>query len=191
MRMIWWPVFNIKVNGKAFRRELEKRLKKFHLMLHPDKTRLIEFGRFAQANREQRGERKPETFDFLGFTHVCSKRHSDDKFTVRRYTIAKRQRAKLKEIRHWLKKNRHLPVADQGRRIAQVITGAMNYYGVPGNRGALDAFRTEICRSWLAALRRRSQKASKLTWDTFKRIVRQWVPSIRVIHPYPNERLCV
>ncbi|VAX11820.1 Retron-type RNA-directed DNA polymerase [hydrothermal vent metagenome] len=183
--------FQYQSDGQAFQRALEQRLKHFGLNLHPGKTRLIEFGRFAQANRKHRGQGKPESFDFLGFTHVCARRRSDGKFTVRRITIAKRQRAKLKEIRQWLKRNLCIPVSDQGKYIARIIRGTMNYYGVPGNLQALNAFRTEICKSWFRALRRRSQKATKLTWDKFKRIVRDWVPSVRVIHPYPSERLCV
>ena len=178
-------------DGQAFHWELAQRLKRFNLKLHPGKTRLIEFGRFARDNRKKRGEGKPESFDFLGFTHVCAQRRSDGGYTVRRITIAKRQREKLKEVRQWLKRNRHLPIAVQGRQIARIITGALNYYGVPGNLAALNAFRTEICKAWLWALRKRSHKAAKLSWDKFKRIVAEWVPKIRVIHPYPSERLHV
>ena len=183
--------FQYQSDGEAFQRALEQRLERFGLTLHPAKTRLIEFGRFARENRQKRGLGKPESFDFLGFTHVCAQRRSDGGFTVRRFTVAERQRAKLKEIRQWLMYHRNLPVAAQGQRLARVILGAMNYYSVPGNLKALNAFRTEICKRWFRALRRRSQKAAKLTWDKFKRIVRQWIPSIRVIHPYPNERLRV
>jgi len=183
--------FQYRQDGVAFQRALTQRLEKFGLTLHPGKTRLIEFGRFAQANRRQRGAGKPETFDFLGFTHVCARRRSDGGYTVRRLTIAKRQRAKLKEIHQWLKANRCIPTAVQGRWLRSVIQGAMNYYGVPGNWRALSAFRTEICKSWLKALRRRSQKASKLTWKKFKHLVHEWIPKTRIIHPYPNERLHV
>jgi RNA-directed DNA polymerase len=183
--------FQYRGEGRRFWRELAERLEQFGLKLHPQKTRLIEFGRFASSNRKARGEGKPESFDFLGFTHVCARRRSDGRFTVRRLTIAKRQRKKLKEIRAWLKRNRAIPVADQGRYVGSVIRGAIQYFGVPGNSAALCAFRTEICKSWLRALRRRSQKAAKLTWDRFNQLVRQWVPSIRLVHPYPNERLHV
>jgi len=110
---------------------------------------------------------------------------------VRRLTIAKRQRAKLREIRQRLLRDRSRPVADQGRYIGAVLRGALNYYGVPGNLGALNALRTEICKSWLRALRRRSHKGRKLTWESFKRLVREWVPSVRLVHPYPNARLSV
>lgn len=175
--------FQYRSDGQAFRRALEWRLNRFGLKLHPNKTRLIEFGRFAQSNRKQRGEGKPESFDFLGFTHVCARRRSDGGFTVLRLTIAKRQRAKLKEIRQWLKRNRCIPVSDQGRQIASILRGVINYFGIPGNRRAVDAFRTEIRKSWFWALRCHSQKATKLTWAKFQRLVRQWVPSVRVVHP--------
>ena len=183
--------FQYRGEGKRFWRELSERLERFGLKLHPHKTRLIEFGRFARSNRKARGEGKPESFDFLGFTHICARRRSDGGFALGRLTIAKRQRNKLKEVRGWLKRNRAIPVADQGRYIGSVIRGAVQYFGVPGNSGALRALRTEICKSWLHALRRRSQKAAKLTWDRFKQLVHQWVPSIRLVHPYPNERLHV
>ena len=170
---------------------LAQRLEKFGLMLHPEKTRLLEFGRFAYTNRKARGAGKPESFTFLGFTHLCSRRLSNGSFTVRRVTIAKRQRAKLKELRQWLYDNRAIPVVDQGRYLNTVIRGVINYFGVPGNWQALDTFRREICKSWLRALRRRSQKARKLTWEKFNKHVRRWIPSVRLVHPYPNVRLCV
>lgn len=182
--------FQHRSDGQAFRLALERRLKRFNLQLHPEKTKLIAFGRFAQADSQERGTRKPETFDFLGFTHACAKRRKDGKFTIRRQTIAKRQRAKLKEIRQWLKKNRHMPVEIQGRRLNSVIRGAVNYYGVPGNL-ATSNLRTEICKSWYFSLRRRSQKAKKLTWKKMQRIVAVYIPKIHVTHPYPNQRLRV
>ena len=183
--------FQYRDDGQRFWRELSRRLERFGLRLHPHKTRLIEFGRCAYLNRKARGERKPESFDFLGLTHVCAHRRSDGGFTVRRLTIAKRQRVKLKEVRERVMRNRSIPVVDQGRYIGAVIRGAIQYYGVPGNRRALEALRTEICKSWFRALRRRSQKATKLTWAKFGRLVRLWVPSIRLVHPYPSERLSV
>ncbi len=157
--------FQYEDDGKKFKRALEQRLARFNLTLHPKKTRLIEFGRFACDNYQQKKQGKAETFDFLGFTHICSKRRKDGKFTVRRQTIAKRQKAKLNEIRQWLKKNSHRSIKEQGEKLRSVIQGAMNYYGVPGNLTAISAFRTEICKSWLRALRRRSQKAGKFTWN--------------------------
>ncbi len=183
--------FQYQADGQAFKQELEQRLKRFNLMLHPKKTRLIEFGRFAQSNRKKRGMGKPESFDFLGFTHVCARNRRSGRYTVRRVTIGKRQRAKLKEIRKWLIRNLNLPVSVQGKRLASVIRGTMNYYGVPGNLDALKAFRDEICKSWFHSLRRRSHKARKLTWGIYLRIVRQFLPRVRVIHPYPYARLHV
>jgi RNA-directed DNA polymerase len=159
--------FQYRGEGQRSWRELAQRLERFGLKLHPQKTRLIEFGRFASSNRKARGAGKPESFDFLGFTHVCARRRSGGRFTVRHLTIAKRQRSKRKEVRAWLMDNRAIPVADQGHYIGSVIRGAVQYFGVPGNSGALNAYRTEICKSWLRALRRRSQKASKLTSDRF------------------------
>ncbi|MFN2355897.1 MAG: group II intron reverse transcriptase/maturase [Desulfopila sp.] len=172
-------------------KDLRERLAKFGLELHQGKTRLIEFGRFAAANREKRGEGKPETFDFLGFTHICAKTRKSGRFTIRRKTIAKRLRSKIKEIRKEIMKRRHVPVPDQGKWLRSVVNGHLNYYGVPGNRQATDTFRTEIMRDWFKALRRRSHKARSLTWERFKRLVRTWLPTARVRHPYPNQRLCV
>ena len=125
--------FQYRSDARLFKIELHRRLAKFGLELHEEKTRLIEFGRFAAANREKRGEGKPETFDFLGFTHYCAKRRSDGGFTVRRKTIAKRMRAKLKEVRQKLRRKSHLPVSYQGHWLRAVIRGHINYYGVPGN----------------------------------------------------------
>lgn len=172
-------------------KDLRERLAKFGLELHQGKTRLIEFGRFAAANREKRGDGKPETFDFLGFTHICVKTRKGGRFTIRRKTIAKRLRSKLKEVRKEIMKRRHVPVPDQGKWLRSVVNGHLNYYGVPGNRQATDTFRTEIMRDWFKALRRRSHKARSLTWERFKRLVRTWLPTAKVRHPYPTQRLCV
>jgi len=120
--------FQYRSDAERFQRELARRLAQFSLELHSEKTRLIEFGRFAAATRQKRGEGKPETFDFLGFTHCCAKRRSDGGFTVRRKTIAKRMRAKLKEVNQALRRKRHLPICLQGRWLASVIRGHINYY---------------------------------------------------------------
>ena len=160
-------------------------------MLHPKKTKIIEFGRFACQNYQKKQRGKPERFDFLGFTHICSKRLSDGKFTIRRHTIAKRQRAKLNEVRQWLKKNCQRSITEQGQMLKSVIMGAMNYYGVPGNGKTIAAFRTEICKSWLNALRRRSQKADKFTWKKMQIIISMWIPLNKTTHPYPSQRLSV
>ena len=183
--------FQYPSDARLFRIELHERLQKFGLELHQEKTRLIEFGRFAAANRKKRGEGKPETFDFLGFTHYCAKRRSDGGFTVRRKTIAKKLRAKHREVRQKLRRKRHLPIKMQGQWLRSVIRGHVNYYGVPGNFNALNAFRREAIKSWLNALRRRSQKGQNLTWSRFERWVEKWIPKVRIVHPYPNQRFCV
>lgn len=183
--------FQYRSDAERFQEELSQRMAKFGLELHGEKTRLIEFGRFASNNRKERGEGKPDTFDFLGFTHLCSKRRSDGSFTIRRKTIAKRLRAKIKEILDTLLRCRHRPVAEQGGWLKSVVQGHFNYYGVPGNRKALDTFRTQIGHAWLRALRRRSHKARGLTWARLQRWMKIWIPTARVVHPYPNQRLCV
>lgn len=183
--------FQYHSDARLFQIELAERLVKFGLELHQDKTRLIEFGRFAASNRQERGEGKPETFDFLGFTHVCARKRKDGSFTLRRKTIGKRLREKVKSVREMLMRNRHRPVAEQARWLRAVVQGHFNYYGVPGNRKALEAFRTLIGHAWLRALRRRSQKGRKLTWQRMQGWMERWLPRARASHPYPNQRLCV
>ncbi len=150
-------------------------------------TRLIEFGRFAARNRAARGLGKPETFDFLGFTHICGKTR-DGRFWLRRTTISKRMRAKLREVGDQLKRRRHQPIPVQGRWLASVVRGHMAYYAVPGNIDAVAAFRTQVMRHWYKALRRRSQK-TRTTWERMSRIAARWLPPARVMHPYPAARL--
>jgi group II intron reverse transcriptase/maturase len=181
--------FQYRAEAERFQEELQDRLKEHGLELHQDKTRLLEFGRFAETNRAERGEGKPETFAFLGFTHVCAKRRSDGGFTVLRNTISRRLRQKVKEVRETLMQRRHEPVAQQGRWLRSVVQGFFNYHAVPGNRRALDAFRTLVNRGWLRALRRRSQKGRNLTWDRMKRLIATWIPPAKILHPYPNQRL--
>ncbi len=178
--------FQHRMEAERFLDELRERLQKFGLALHPKKTRLIEFGRYAAERRRRQGRGKPETFDFLGFTHACATRR-DGGFTIRRTTIAKRLRAKLREVRVTLMRHRHEPVARQASWLRRVIQGYFNYHGVPGNGHALDVFRTQVVRSWLRALRRRSQK-HRMNWRRFGRIVDQWIPKARTLHPYPSER---
>jgi len=133
----------------------------------------------------------PETLDFLGFTYYCSKRRSDGSFTVRRKTIAKRLRAKLKQIRQKLRRKSHLPISMQGQWLRSVIRGHSNYYAVPGNYDALKTFRREVIKAWLNALRRRSQKGRNLTWSRFEGWVKKWIPKVQILHPYPSQRFCV
>ncbi len=177
--------------ARLFQIELSQRLNKFGLKLHPEKTRLIEFGRFAAKARKNRGLGKPETFDFLGFTHFCGRRRKDGRFTVQRKTIRKRLRDKIKDVCSILKRKRHCPIAEQGSWLRWVVQGHFNYFGVPGNIEALNAFRTQIRRAWLRALRRRSQRGRKLTWKRMLVWLDRWIPRTRVCHPYPSQRLCV
>lgn len=183
--------FQYRDDAERFQQELHERLATYALELHQDKTRLIEFGRFAIQNRKKRRQGKPETFDFLGFTHICAKRRKDGKFTVRRKVIAKRMRAKLKEIKETLMKNRHDPVPEQGRSLRGTVRGYFQYFAVPGTSKQLGTFRRLVCQYWLHALRRRSQKGRNLTWGRMKRLIKTWIPSMKVLHPYPNQRLRV
>lgn len=183
--------FQYRDDAERFLQELRERFAKFKLEIHQDKTRLIEFGRFAIENREKRGAGKPETFDFLGFTHICAKRRKDGKFTVRRTVIAKRMRAKLKEIKETLMRHRHDPVPKLGNWLRAVVRGYFNYYAVPGTSKLLSTFRGLVNRFWLRALRRRSQKGRNLTWERMQRLIATWIPPARIVHPYPNQRLCV
>jgi RNA-directed DNA polymerase len=169
-----------------FRNDLQQRLERFGLEVHPDKTRLIRFGKFAESNRRERGEGKPEIFDFLGFTHICGKTRSG-KFLLHRRTSKKRMRAKLKTIREDLHRHRHLPVPVQGQKIAAVIRGYFAYHAVPTNIECLGVFRTQIIRDWHRALRRRSQR-SRMDWERMSRLAKRWVPTPRVLHPYPWDR---
>jgi len=187
----WVMGFQYQDEADRFQKELVERLAKFGLELNQEKTCLIEFGRFAIDNRSKRGEGKPETFEFLGFVHICGKTKKNNKFTIRRKTIAKRLRAKVKEVKKKMMQRRHIPVPDQGRWLRSVIIGYFNYYAVPGNRQSIDRFRTEVMRGWFHALRRRSQRARTLTWERFKRLVRTWLPTAKTKHPYPNQRLYV
>jgi group II intron reverse transcriptase/maturase len=179
--------FQHRSEAERFRRELRDRLEKFGLVLHPEKTRLIEFGRFAAENRRTRGDGKPETFDFLGFTHICGKKRWGKGFIVKRKTIAKRLRAKVKETRRTLHRRRHLSVPEQGAWVRRVVQGYFNYHAIPGTVAALDAFRTQVVRAWLHALRRRSQR-HRMIWQRFDRLVNRWVPRLRILHPHPNVR---
>ena len=177
-------------DAKRFLRELRKRFEQFGLQLHPDKTRLIEFGRFAAERRQKRGQGRPETFDFLGFTHCCGTTRKGT-FTIKRKSMAKRMRAKLQEIKLQLKRRMHGAVDKVGRWLRSVVQGWFNCHAVPGNFGCLDAFHTQVQRLWLRMLRRRSQKGRTWTWERFRRLTRRWLPNAQILHPYPDERLIV
>ncbi len=178
--------FEHESDARQFLSDLRKRFAKFGLELHPDKTRLIEFGRHAVRNRKARGDGKPETFDFLGFTHICGKTKSG-RFWLKRKTISKRMRAKLSEINISLKRRRHLPIPEQGRWLGSVVRGHLAYYAVPGNTDAVAAFRTQVTRHWFKALRRRSQR-TRLNWTRMDRLATRWLPPARVQHPFPSVR---
>jgi RNA-directed DNA polymerase len=176
-------------DAKQFLHDLRERFARFNLELHPDKTRLIEFGRFAAERRAARGLGKPETFDFLGFTHICGK-GKNRTFWLRRQTIKKRLRAKLKQVNDLLKRRRHWPIPEQGRWLRSVVQGHLNYYAVPGNSRAISAFHRQLGRLWLSALRRRSQR-HRVTWKRMQRLIARWLPPARILHPYPEVRFDV
>jgi group II intron reverse transcriptase/maturase len=181
--------FQDKAEAERFWTELKERMCKFSLELHPEKTRLLEFGRFAAQNREKRGEGEPETFDFLGFTHICGKTKKG-KFTVLRQTIRKRMWAKLKTIKVELRRRMHDPVDEVGEWLQSVVGGHIRYYGVPTNSSALQTFRHEVSRYWKRVLSRRSQ-IGYVTWERMSRLMRRWLPPARICHPYPSCRVRV
>jgi group II intron reverse transcriptase/maturase len=183
--------FQYRHEAERFSEEMKERFAQYGLEIHGEKTRLIEFGRFAEANRAERGEGKPETFDFLGLTHICSRTRKDNRFTIRRKTIARRLRIKLVEVREAIIRRRHEPVPVLGKWLRSLTQGHFNYFAVPGNRKAIDRFRTEINKAWLFALRRRSQKSRNLTWDRIRGLIKTWIPTAKTQHPYPSQRLCV
>jgi group II intron reverse transcriptase/maturase len=169
--------------------ELQERFRKFNLELHADKTRLIEFGRYAAERRSKRGDGKPETFDFLGFTHICGKDRRGG-FVVLRQTIGKRMRAKLKEVKEALRRRMHVPIQEVGRWLRSVVEGYYRYYAIPRNYQALRTFRFEVVRHWRHMLRRRSQK-TRVTWAKMTKLAKRWIPTPRILHPYPEQRLVV
>src|SRR5215470_8277621 len=179
--------FQYRAEAERFLQDWRERLQKFGLELHPDKTRLIEFGRFAAANRKRRGEGKPETFNFLGFTHICGEAWKNGKFLVLRKTIRKRLLAKLKQVRGALWRRMHQPLAEVGKWLKSVSQGYYNYYAVPGNFASLWSFRQEVCKRWLRTVRRRSQK-SRITWQHIVGFADQWLPLPTILHPYPSRR---
>jgi group II intron reverse transcriptase/maturase len=178
--------FEHRSDAQRFLADLRERFTKFNLELHPEKTRLIEFGRFAAQRRKARGLGKPETFDYLGFTHICGTTRNG-RFKLKRITISKRMRAKLREVKDQLKLRRHLPIPEQGRWLASVVRGYLAYYAVPGNSRAVRAFRDQVTRHWFKALRRRSQR-HRLDWDRMHRLATRWLPPVRIVHPYPEAR---
>ncbi len=178
--------FQYKSDAERFWEELVQRLRKFRLELHPDKTRLLEFGCYAAANRQRRGHGKPETFAFLGFTHICGKTRSG-RFTVLRQTIRQRLQAKLGEVKTELKRRLHDPIPEVGKWLGAVVRGHLQYYGVPMNMPALFLFRSRVGWLWHRALSRRSQNGH-VDWDRMRRLIDRWLPPLRTYHPYPLYR---
>jgi RNA-directed DNA polymerase len=179
--------FEHRFEAVRFLEEFRERLAKFGLELHPEKTRLVEFGRFAASNRERRGEGKPETLTFLGFTHYCGKRRKDGAFTVWRETAKKRMAAKLLAIKAELTRRRHEPTAKVGEWLQKVTTGYYRYHAVPGNSHRLKVFRHRLCRLWRLVLIHRSQR-HRGSWRRLNPLLDRWIPYPRVLHPYPMAR---
>ncbi|MGF6227578.1 RNA-directed DNA polymerase [Inquilinus ginsengisoli] len=181
--------FEHEADARRFLEAMRERFEAFALSVHPDKTRLIEFGRHAAADRERRGLGKPETFDFLGFTFICGRSRAG-KFLVKRKTRRDRMRAKLQAIKQELRQRMHQPIPDQGRWLGQVVKGYFNYHAVPTNSQALVTFRFFVTELWRRTLRRRSQKDS-MTWTRMTRLANDWLPKPRVLHPWPQLRFAV
>jgi RNA-directed DNA polymerase len=179
--------FQNRADAERFLLEFRDRLVRFGLELHPDKTRLIEFGRFAVRNRKQRGEGKPETFTFLGFTHFCGNLTSSGAFNVWRITAKKRMVAKLNVLKAELQHQKHHRTSEVGAWLRKVVQGYYQYHAVPGNTGQLRVFRRRVCRLWRSVLVRRSQRA-QVGWDRLNPLLNRWIPPPRVLHPYPDKR---
>jgi RNA-directed DNA polymerase len=181
--------FEHEIDARRFWDAMRERLQEFSLSLHPEKTRLIEFGRHAARRRAQRGLGKPETFNFLGLTFICGKSRQGN-FLIKRKTRRDRMRGKLQDIKKEMRRRMHQSIPEQGKWLRQVVTGYFNYHAVPTNRRALVAFRTEITKGWRWILKRRSQKGD-LTWDRIKKLADDWLPTPRILHPWPNQRFAV
>jgi group II intron reverse transcriptase/maturase len=179
--------FQHRDKAERFLEHLQERMAEYGLELHSEKTRLIEFGRFAEGNRKRDGAGKPETFNFMGFTHICGTIWKSGKFTVKRKTVGKRMTAKLQDIAAKLRTRVNDPIEQTGGWLTQVVRGYFNYHAVPGNLRRLYTFRRETARHWLFTLRRRSQR-SRWTWARFEALITRYLPEPRILHPYPLER---
>ena len=179
--------FEHREDAERFLEQLRERLRKFGLELHPEKTRLIAFGRYAAERRKKRGEGKPETFNFLGCTHICGTNRQTGNFTVHRTTIAKRMAAKLKDIRAKLRQRMRSRVPGTLRWLQQVVRGYLQYHAIPGNWARMKAFRNDVQRLWFRALRRRSQR-SRLTWEKFRERLGSLLPPVQILQPYSDVR---
>src|ERR1700683_4942258 len=182
--------FNSKADADQFRAELTARMQKFHLELHPEKTRLLEFGPYAIDNRKRRGEGKPETLNFLGFTHICVTNRSNGRFTVLRQTIRQRLQTKLNEVKAELQRRMHAPIPEQGKWLRAVVGGHFRYYGVPMNKPALVLFRFQVAWLWQRSLSRRSQNG-RVLWNRMRRLIPRWLSLPSVCPPYPLRRMGV
>jgi RNA-directed DNA polymerase len=178
--------FEHREDAERFLADLRVRFAEFGLELHPDKTRLIEFGRYAAERRQVRGLRKPETFEFLGLTHICAKDRRG-RFKLKRITSKKKMQAKLRSVKAEMRRRMHHPIPEQGRWLARVLQGHYRYYAVPDNSKALKDFRYRVIRHWRLALARRSQKG-RITWQRMTRLAARWLPQPRILHPWPNVR---
>lgn len=179
--------FQYESDGRRYERQLQDRLAAFGLNLHPDKTQLISFGRFARRDQRKIDGGKPRTFDFLGFTHYCTISRAHGHFVVGRKTIKKRMLSSLKEIKHALRVRLHDPVGRTGQWLGRVVHGHMNYYAVPGNQMSIQYFMIRVRRYWFRSLRRRSQR-TRMNWARFSALCARFLPRVLVTHPYPNVR---
>lgn len=172
-----------------FKEELKRRLSKFNLSLHPQKTRLLNFGRFASRDRKEQGKGRPETFDFLGFTHICATTKAG-RFKLKRRTMSQKLKGKIAGLKQELQNRLNKRISEVGKWLRSVLLGHYRYYGVPGNESSLYAFRESVLHWWYNTLKRRGQNR-KLRWDKMIRIARDWLPYPKSYHPYPSERLIV
>jgi RNA-directed DNA polymerase len=179
--------FQHREDAQRFLEQLQERVRKFGLELHPDKTRLIEFGRYAAERRKKRGEGKPETFNFLGFTHICGRSRTTGYFTVHRKTIGKRMAAKLNDIRQQLRRRMHESIGALSEWLIAVVRGYFQYHAVPGNEERLWAFRNDVLRAWLRTLCRRSQR-SRWSWKNLLERLGHLLHEVAILHPYPDAR---
>ena len=176
-------------DAERFLSEMRARMEQFGLSVHPHKTRLIEFGRHAARRRDERGLGKPETFNFLGFTHICGRTRRGT-FALQRMTRRDRMQLALRRIKEQLHRIRHYAIPQQGARLRQVVQGYFAYHAVPTNARRLSTFRHHVIKSWLRSLRRRSQKDS-FSWARITRLAKHWLPPPRILHPWPDARFAV
>ena len=179
--------FEHRAEAKLFKEELAERLKRFNLELQDEKTRLIEFGRYAAEDRANRGEGKPETLNFLGFTHICGQTRRGD-FTIHRKTSRKKFQGSMAKLKQELSQRCHDDLAKVGAWLQNVFRGWCQYYAVPGNYARLRQFREAIQVMWLSTLRQRSQRGRRMTWEKFSQFSRRWLPTPKILHPYPSVR---